>query len=87
MGATNPNRLLILHDRLAVIQSGDRLLLSSLNGKYNSVIPLKSPLDRFLAIARIPQGFTGPERFIAVTASGLLEIKIDIKNAIQGNQQ
>lgn len=87
MGMTNPSKLLVLRDRFAVIQTGDSLFLTSLNGKYNSVLPLKSPLDRFLAMARSTTGPCTTEHLVALTASGMLEIMIDVAKAIQGSGQ
>ena len=87
MGATNSIRLMVLRDQLALIQSGDRLLLISLNEKYNSVIPLKSPLDRFLAIARSPLSGVGVEQFIVMTASGMLEIKFNVSRILGGGKE
>jgi nuclear pore complex protein Nup133 len=85
MGATNPTKLLVLRKSLAVVQSGDRILLISLNGKYNSVLPLKSPLDRFLAVAQASTNSPTTEQLIAMTASGMLEITVDVVRAVQGN--
>lgn len=85
MGITSPCKLLVLRDRLAAVQSGDALLLVSLNGKYNSILPLKSPLDRFLAVARIPGTPDAPEQLVAITATGLVGVRINMARIAQGD--
>jgi nuclear pore complex protein Nup133 len=57
----------------------------TLNGKYNAILPLKSTLDRFLAIGQSDLSSVSTEEVIALTGTGLMGIKVNVTSIAQGD--
>jgi hypothetical protein len=76
----------VLFDRFVVLHEGDALTMLSLNGKYSNVVPLRSGLDRFLALS-------GPDaeasldvtHLLALTATGMMEMTLYLKAIAEGD--
>ncbi|KZT42039.1 hypothetical protein SISSUDRAFT_1125969 [Sistotremastrum suecicum HHB10207 ss-3] len=85
LGATSPCRLIILRDRFAVIHFGDSVALTALNGKYNTLLPLRSHLDRFLSVTLHTGVEVETEELIALNATGLMSIRIDLDAIARGD--
>lgn len=85
LGATSPCKLIILKDRFAVVQFGDCIAMTALNGKYDTLLPLRSLLDRFLSISAIPSSAQKVDEVIALTGTGMMSIKIDLNAVARGD--
>jgi hypothetical protein len=75
----------VLRDRVAIIHSGDAIIIMTLNGKYNAILPLKSTLDRFLAVGQSNVTSAESEQLVAMTGTGMMGIKVNIANIAQSD--
>ena len=76
----------VLFDRFVVLHEGDALTMLSLNGKYSNIVPLKSGLDRFLAVCQLSVGASlDAIQLLALTATGMMEISVYLRSIAQGD--